>query len=194
MPAFISVVKRTKQKSKQTPTALSSASQTRMMSSKEATKLIKSPPSFQERVTAGGETWCNHLYTVCESTLHREILLVKPPDAWGLWRWEEGVGGLLEKGWRQQQRMFIISHTRAHAQCYRHISPDSYDEPRQFMQKIVSFPQPHFSSNGFLSQFHPPSTPDICLPRIPPSSMSTFLWCSLSCSPPSSIPPSTSIT
>lgn len=104
------------------------------------------------------------------------------------------VGGLLEKGWRQQQRMFIISHTRAHAQCYRHISPDSYDEPRQFMQKIVSFPQPHFSSNGFLSQFHPPRTPDICLPRIPPSSMSTFLWCSLSCSPPSSIPPSASIT
>lgn len=35
--------------------------------------------------------------------------------------------------------MFIISHTHAHAQCYRHISPDSYDEPSRFMQKIVSF-------------------------------------------------------
>lgn len=31
------------------------------------------------------------------------------------------------------------THTHAHAQCYRHISPDSYDEPSQFMQKIVSF-------------------------------------------------------
>lgn len=75
------------------PQPFSSASRTGMMSSKEATKLIKSPPSFQEQLSAGGETWCNHLYTVCESTLHREISEERPPDAWGLWRWEEEVGG-----------------------------------------------------------------------------------------------------
>lgn len=55
--SLIYEVKWTKQKSKHTPTALSSASKSWMMSWKEADKLMKSR-LFQEKPSAAGEAWC----------------------------------------------------------------------------------------------------------------------------------------
>lgn len=133
--SLIYEVKWTKQKSKHTPTALSSASKSWMMSWKEADKLMKSrlcfkrSPELREKPDARANTQCaSPFYTVLKEML---------PEVQGLERW----CGLLEKGWKQhqEQQMFIISHTNAHAQCYWHISPDSHDEPSQFRQKIVSF-------------------------------------------------------
>lgn len=72
---------------------------------------------------------------MCESNLALWGQKEKLPETWGLKR---GGGGVLEGGSKQQQ-MFIISHTHAHTQCYGHISPNSYDEPSRFMQKIGSF-------------------------------------------------------
>lgn len=133
--SLIYEVKWTKQKSKHTPTALSSASKSWMMSWKEADKLMKSllcfkrSPVLREKPDVRANTQCaSPFYTVLKEML---------PEVQGLERW----CGLLEKGWKQhqEQQMFIISHTNAHAQCYWHISPDSHDEPSQFRQKIVSF-------------------------------------------------------
>lgn len=143
-PAFISVVKQTKSRSKHTHTALSSASQTWMISSKEVAKLIKSPPPFR-RSPVLGEKPDVITYTQCVRTCVSPLCTIRVEgEAAGSLRFG-GVcvyvcmGRVLEKVWKQQQQMFIISHTHAHAQCYRHISPDSYDEPSRFMQKIVSF-------------------------------------------------------
>lgn len=57
----------------------------------------------------------------------------KLPEAWGLEKW--GGGGSWMKAISSSK--YLSYH--AHTQCYRHISPDSYDEPSRFMQKIVSF-------------------------------------------------------
>lgn len=53
-------------------------------------------------------------------------------------------------------------------------------------RKLLASSHPHFSSNRFLSQLHPPHASDICLPHIHslPLSVSTAFWC-----PPHTRPP-----
>lgn len=142
--------------------------------------------SCQEKPSAGGETWCNQLYTVCVCLCVSPSCTVrskeKLPEAWGLEKWGGGP-----VGWRLEAaaNIYHIMHT--------HNVTDTFPRTAMMSQadscrKLLASSQPHFSSNGFLSLLHPPHTPDICLPRILPSSMCTSLWCSLSSSPPSSQP------
>ncbi len=70
-----------------------------------------------------------------------------------------------------------------HTHMHTHNVTDTFPPTAMMSQvdscrKLLASSQPHFSTNGFLSQLHPPRTPDICLPRILPSPMSTSLWCS----------------
>lgn len=170
--SLIYEVKWTKQKSKHTPTALSSASKSWMMSWKEADKLMKSrlcfkrSPALREKPDARANTQCaSPFYTVLKEML---------PEVQGLERW----CGLLEKGWKQhqEQQMFIISHTNAHAQCYWHISPDSHDDSQANSgRKLLASSQPLFSSNVLLSRLHPPYTAHIFPSCILPPSVSTSL-------------------
>lgn len=89
-----------------------------------------------QKPSAGGETWCNQLYTVCvpvcESILHCEV----EGEAAGSLRFGEVGRGA---SWMKARSSSKYLSYHAHTQCYRHISPDSYDEPSRFMQKIVSF-------------------------------------------------------
>lgn len=58
-----------------------------------------------------------------------------------------------------------------HTHMHTHNVTDTFPPTAMMSQadscrKLLASSQPHFSSNGFLSQLHPPLTPDICQLRI----------------------------
>lgn len=106
-------------------------------------------------------------------------------------RFEGGAAGSLRCGavwgWRKAGSVY---HTVSHAQCYWHISPDSYDELRRLMQKIVSFlPTPLHLKQIFIlvtssscSWYLPSllsSILHVCIPLVFPLSLPSFLHPSL---------------
>lgn len=118
IPAFISAVKRTKQKSKHTPTALSSASQTWMISSKDGAKLIKSP--FR-RSPVLGEKPDVITYTQCVCTCVSALCTVRfEGEAAGSLRFGEVRGAVGERLEAAAANVYHITHTCTHTMLLTH--------------------------------------------------------------------------
>lgn len=157
--SFTFVVKRTEQRNNHTPTARRSASQFLDDVLKRCCQINQISSSFQEKPDAGGDTWCNHLYTVCAPVwVHfapwRPSFL---PEAWGLESSYVCVCVCVER-LGATANVYHITHTCSRTMLPTHY-PDSYDEPRRFMQKIVSFLPTPLQLKWILSLFTSSSHP-----------------------------------
>ena len=121
--------------------------------------------SFQEMPSGMGETWCNHLHTVCErvceSTLHHEISRrsCRKPE---LMRVD---GGCLGEAGISNRSKCLSYHTHMH----KHNVTDTFPQTAMMNQadscrKLLASSQPHFSSNGYyLSYILPIPVISACL-------------------------------